>query len=247
MSRFVARVEEKTISEDDVLKFIQEIGPEVAMQFQSEEGIKKIVEEMVNQELLLLDAKDKKLEDEEEFKKVLNATKDNLLKSYAFGKILQEVKISEEEAKDYFEKNKSEFQKETVNASHILVDTLEEADSVLAELKNGVEFGVLARQKSKCPSKEKGGDLGTFAKGQMVKEFEDAAFNMKEGEISKPVKTQFGYHVIKLNSKKKSDEIDFKDVKKDVESELKRIKQQQAYQNKIAELKNKYDAVIYEN
>lgn len=247
MSRFVARVEEKTISEDDVLKFIQEIGPEVAMQFQSKDGIKKIVEEMVNQELLLLDAKARKLEEEDDFKKVLEETKDNLLKSYAFGKIMQEAKVTEAEEKEYFENHKSDFQKETVNASHILVDTLEEAKKVLEELKKGTEFGVLARQKSNCPSKERGGNLGDFQRGAMVKEFDEAVFKMKPGEISEPVKTQFGYHIIKLNSKKNKDEVDFKSVENQVKTEVLRLKQQEIYKNKIDELKNKYDAVIYEN
>jgi len=86
-----------------------------------------------------------------------------------------------------------------VNASHILVKTEQEANVVLYEVTHGKTFEEVAQQKSLCPSKKKGGSLGWFAKGQMVKEFENAAFSMKKGEISKPVKTQFGYHLIKVN------------------------------------------------
>ena len=89
-----------------------------------------------------------------------------------------------------------------VKASHILVSSLEEANKVISELKNGKEFGELARKYSSCPSGKQGGDLGFFSKGQMVKEFEDAAFSLEVGSVSGPVKTQFGYHIIKVTEKK---------------------------------------------
>lgn len=88
----------------------------------------------------------------------------------------------------------------SVRASHILVPSLDKANSMLADLKKGMDFGALARQHSKCPSGEQGGDLGFFSKGQMVKEFETAAFSLKVGEVSVPVKTEFGYHLIKVTA-----------------------------------------------
>lgn len=89
-----------------------------------------------------------------------------------------------------------------VRASHILVDTKEEAQSIEQRLQNGISFEYLAQKYSKCPSSQKGGDLGFFRRGQMVKEFEDAAFNMEPGQVSGPVKTQFGWHLIKVTDKK---------------------------------------------
>ena len=82
-----------------------------------------------------------------------------------------------------------------MRASHILVDTLEQAQSILAEA-NGLNFGSLAQAHSKCPSKARGGDLGDFGPGQMVKPFEDATQSTAVGSISQPVQTQFGYHLI---------------------------------------------------
>ncbi len=85
-----------------------------------------------------------------------------------------------------------------VHALHILVKTEQEAFGALYDINHGKDFGEVAKEKSMCPSAKHGGDLGWFGKGMMVKEFETAAFALKPGELSKPVKTQFGWHVIKV-------------------------------------------------
>lgn len=90
----------------------------------------------------------------------------------------------------------------SVKASHILVDSKQEADSIKLKLNNGESFEALAKKYSKCPSGQNGGDLGYFERGQMVKEFEDAAFALPVGKVSNPVKTQFGWHLIKVYDKK---------------------------------------------
>ena len=84
----------------------------------------------------------------------------------------------------------------SVNAAHILVNSEKDAQNILARLEKGESFEALAKRFSKCPSKSKGGNLGWFVKGDMVPEFENAAFNAKKGEVVGPVKTQFGYHLI---------------------------------------------------
>ena len=86
-----------------------------------------------------------------------------------------------------------------VSASHILVKTESEANVALYDVTHGKSFEDIAKQVSICPSGKKGGSLGWFGRGQMVKEFENAAFSLKKGEISKPVKTQFGWHIIKVD------------------------------------------------
>lgn len=85
-----------------------------------------------------------------------------------------------------------------IRAKHILVKTVEEANEILFDLKHGQNFDEVAKARSLCPSKNKGGDLGWFGRNQMVKEFEEAAFSLPVNELSKPVKTQFGYHIIKV-------------------------------------------------
>jgi len=84
-----------------------------------------------------------------------------------------------------------------VHCAHILVKTEQEAKNILDQLNKGESFSKLAMEKSLCPSKRKGGDLGTFGRGQMVKEFERTAFNLQRGQTSQPVKTEFGWHIIK--------------------------------------------------
>jgi peptidyl-prolyl cis-trans isomerase C len=83
-----------------------------------------------------------------------------------------------------------------VRASHILVKTEDEAKNILNQIKTGSDFAELAKAYSDCPSSRKGGDLGYFCKGQMVKEFENTAFTLQRGQVSDPVRTQFGYHII---------------------------------------------------
>ena len=86
-----------------------------------------------------------------------------------------------------------------VNASHILVKTEEEANVVYYDVTHGKSFEEIAKLKSLCPSKKNGGELGWFGRGQMVKEFETAAFSLGKGQIPRPVKTQFGWHIIRVN------------------------------------------------
>lgn len=91
---------------------------------------------------------------------------------------------------------------EEVRASHILVKTETEANKLLDKINSGKDFGQLAKKHSDCPSGNSGGDLGFFTKGRMVKEFETAAFGMEKDQVSKPIKTQFGYHIIKVTEKR---------------------------------------------
>lgn len=100
------------------------------------------------------------------------------------------------------EQTSTQCQISKVRAAHILVDTKEDADAIKYRIDNGEGFTTMARKYSKCPSGENGGDLGYFERGQMVKEFEDTAFNLPVGKVSNPVHTQFGWHLIKVYDKK---------------------------------------------
>ena len=238
--KLVAIVNGKEISRDDVLKFLNDMDPQMAMQFKSPEGIRRVIDEMVNQELLYFDAKDSNFEEEAEFISGLELAKTVLLKSYAFNKIMQGIEVNEEEVIGYYNSHKADFHNdESAKASHILVDTEAKANDILDEINDGLSFEDAARRYSSCPSKEVGGDLGKFSRGQMVPEF-----SMEVGMISKPVKTKFGYHLIKLVEKYPELESTFEEAKDDIYHEVLRLKQQREYLNKIDELKEKYEVQI---
>ena len=115
---------------------------------------------------------------------------------------MADVDITEEEIQKYYEDNSEMFKsEETASAKHILVDTLEQMQEIKTEITNGMSFEEAAQKYSKCPSAAQGGSLGSFTRGRMVPEFEKAAFELEVGEISEPVKTQFGYHLIQLDEK----------------------------------------------
>ncbi|HYY36585.1 MAG TPA: peptidylprolyl isomerase, partial [Xanthobacteraceae bacterium] len=111
---------------------------------------------------------------------------------------------------------------EEVRARHILVQSEDEAKAILEQLKKGADFATLAKEKSKDPGAAEGGDLGYFTKDQMVPEFADVAFKMYPGQLSNPVKTQFGWHVIKLEDKRTKQPPEFERVKDQIEAYLAR-------------------------
>jgi len=133
-----------------------------------------------------------------------------------------EVKVTDEDVKKYFEENKASFDTpEEVKASHILVATKEEAEDILKQLKNGADFAKLAKEKSTDPgSKDQGGDLGYFPRGKMYQEFEDAAFKLKDGELSGVVKTDAGYHIIKKTGYKAAHAATLDEKKADIKEQL---------------------------
>ncbi|MBU5426340.1 peptidylprolyl isomerase [Tissierella pigra] len=240
--KVLAVVNEKEITEDTVLKFLNDLGPQMAMQFQSPEGMKRVVDELINQEVMYLDAKESKLDSDENFIKELERVKEGLLKQYALNQLLSGISVTEGEALEFYNENKENFKKpETVVASHILVEEEEKAKEIIKEIENGMSFEDAAKNYSTCPSKAQGGNLGEFGRGQMVPEFEDAAFNMEVDSISEPVKTQFGYHIIKLINKNAEGLSSFDEIKDQVTQQVLGTKQQQAYINKTNELKQKYE------
>jgi foldase protein PrsA len=133
-----------------------------------------------------------------------------------------QVKVTDEDIKTYYTQNKATFnQEEEVRASHILVATKEEADAIVQQLKDGADFATLAKEKSSdTGSKDKGGDLDFFKKADMVAEFSDAAFKLKVGETSGAVKTEYGYHVIKVTDRKEAKEYTLDEKKDEIKKTL---------------------------
>lgn len=193
----------------------------------------------------------------EEFNEVLKANKitltqlkDDIKRQLMIKYILEEavskINITDDNLIEYYNKNQeSFFEPEKVHARHILVETEEEAKNIIYQLKEGIiDFAELAKEKSICPSAEKGGDLGFFARGQMVKEFEDAAFSLKPGEISEIVKTEFGYHIIKCEEKKEEHSPSFEEVKDQINNTLSYQRENEETLALISKLKAEANIVI---
>lgn len=214
--------------------------------FNSEEGLHILADEMINQEILLKNAYDEALDKEKEFVDQLELVKNDMLKNYAMHKIFESVKLDEKEVEKYYEANK-----ETLNppvlyeASHILVNDLSEAEKIKAEIDKGLEFAEAAKKFSIDPSKANGGSLGKFPKGVMVKEFQDGLDSLEIGEVSKPVKSQFGYHLIKLQNKENVDTPSFDKIKDQVYQRLLMVKRQEAYLNKLQKIKKDMEVKKY--
>ena len=240
--KILAMVSGMPITEGDVDKFIAGLGQR-GMSFNNPQGRKRVLEQLINSKLLLLDAQRNLYEAEAAFRAQLAALKEELLVNYAVEKTISKVNVTEEDVKKYYEENKAQFvAPESVNAAHILVDTEERANEILADINAGkITFEDAAREYSSCPSKANGGNLGDFGRGQMVPEFDTAVFEMAEGEIScAPVKTQFGYHLIKLNSKTTESVMDFETIHDELYNTLINEKRHSAYESKINQLKIVY-------
>ncbi len=244
--KVLATVGEKEITNLDVEGILGGLDPYQASHFNSEQGKKQILEDLVNQELLYIEAKENNLDQDEEFKAELERVKENMLKQYAMNKVLTSVTLTEEEKEAFFEANKARFIKpDTASAKHILVDTEENANDILNKINAGeITFEAAATEHSSCPSKDAGGDLGTFERGQMVPEFDEAVFTMDKGSITGPVKTQFGYHLIKLEDRQEGGQSEYAEVRNEIEKALTYQKQSEAYTNKYNDLKSKYNNIV---
>jgi peptidyl-prolyl cis-trans isomerase C len=242
-NKVLAKVNGKEITKFDVDQFMNSLGQERAAQFNNEQGRKKLLDELVNQNLFLADAVDSKIEETAEFQNEMARMKEVILTQVNVNTTMKGIGIVETEIEEYFNANKSKYDlPDSTNTSHILVDSEDLINDIHAKLmKNEIEFTDAAKEHSKCPSNQKGGELGMFPRGQMVPEYEAVAFDMEIGEVSKPVKTQFGYHIIKLNAKEEAIEAKFEDVKTQVANELRSQKQNEAYFNKLQGLREKYN------
>ena len=240
MSDVLVKIGKDQLTREDLNEFLASMPPEYAQQLASL-GEEVMIEEMINQRLLYVDAKDKGLEDSPAFKAEMEKLSKEVLKGMAINEVLQAAEPTEEEAKSYYEENKERFSEpEKVAASHILVDTEEKAKEIKEKLDAGENFSELAQEHSNCPSKENGGALGLFERGRMVPEFEEAAFTLAVGEISEPVKTQFGYHIIQVDNKQPAASKSFEAALPELMQQLRRDKQQKLYSDYMEKLREKY-------
>ena len=240
MSKIYAKVAGVEITRETLDELIQSMPQQYAQQLQ-QAGDDALVEEAINQELFLLDAKEQNLEETPIYQAEMKRLQKQLLRGVAINSVLENVTASEEEIKAYYDEQGHEFMaEEEISASHILVEDEATANDVKRRLDDVEDFADVARELSTCPSNENGGNLGHFTRGRMVPEFEEAAFALELDEVSKPVKTQFGYHIIKLDHRHEARKQELEEVKDQIGQNLRNFKQQEAYTEYLDQLKAKY-------
>ena len=236
--KVLATVGGMPITDTDVEQFLMALGQR-ADAYRNPEGRAAILEELIARKLFLMEATRNLYEAEPAFKAQLKQAKESLLTGYAIEKALSSITVKEEEIVKFYEENREMMAGgDKVSASHILVADEAEAARIREEIVSGkTTFEEAAKQNSTCPSGAEGGALGEFGRGQMVPEFENACYTMEVGEISAPVKTQFGYHIIRLDDKKKAEAPALDVVRESIRGKLLQDKQQAAYQSKVNQLK----------
>ncbi|MDP4090901.1 MAG: peptidylprolyl isomerase [Bacillota bacterium] len=240
-NRVLAVVNGREITDADIYNTVARFPRERQQHFSTEEGRRQVLEQVIGFELIHNHALKEGMDKDEQYNIQVENAKKEILTQYAINKVLSDVEVSEAEAVGFYFSNKEAFLEEaSVSARHILVDSLEQAEEVSAKLKGGMDFSEAAAEYSTCPSKSRGGDLGQFTRGRMVPEFEEAAFNLEVGEVSEPVQTQFGYHIILVDSKTEAKEKAYEEVKPMIMNELISQKQGQLYNNLVGELKKEY-------
>jgi len=232
----VAKVGDTEITEADLAFAAKDLGQEL-QRFPPAQWRKLLFDIVVDMKLMSQAAREEGLDKDPDFQKQLAFIELRALRNaYLAQKINSEV--TEAELQAAYDKHFADFEgPEELNARHILVKEKAEAEAVIKELDGGADFAELAREKSTGPSGPNGGSLGYFTKGQMVPEFEQAALALETGSYtSEPVQTQFGWHVIKLEDKRRQEKPELAAVADGLRQQLMR----ERYDAKMAELKDQY-------
>ena len=229
----LAKVNGSEIRQSDVALAEEELGPSLA---QMDPASKKenVLAFLIDMKIVAKAAEAKKIEDRDDFKARLAFTRNRLLMDNLLSVEGKAATTDEAMKKVYEDASKQIAGEQEVHARHILVETEDEAKAIEDELKKGADFAELAKKKSKDPGASDGGDLGFFTKDQMVPEFSKVAFSLEPGKISDPVKSQFGWHIIKVEEKRNRKPPDFEQVKAQIETYVTR-KAQADYVAKLRE------------
>lgn len=234
-SKSVAAVNGKKISQAEYKKFLQQ----VTAQTKGKPGSvnrQVILDELINREVLLQEAKKKNLHKDKKVVEILKQQKNNLLIQTVISKSPAAKEVTDKEMKAVYDKQIGSADPKEYKARHILVKTEDEAKKLITKLNDGASFEETAKEKSTGPSGKNGGDLGWFSAAQMVPAFSQATAKLKKGTHSqKPVKTQFGFHIIKLEDSRKRELPKFDAVK----DQIRTLIQKQRIQEYIVKLRSK--------
>src|SRR6202012_5304901 len=215
--KVLAKVNGSEIRQSDVAMAEEELGPSLG-QMDPATKDENVLSFLIDMKVVSKAAEDEKIADGDEFKKRLAFARNRLLMDSLLATKGKAATTDDAMKKVYEDAAKQISGEQEVHARHILVETEDEAKAIKAELDKGADFAELAKKKSKDPGASDGGDLGFFTKEQMVPEFSAVAFALEPGKISDPVKSQFGWHIIKVEEKRNRKPPDFDQVKSQIET-----------------------------
>ncbi len=241
-NKVLAVVGDVEITQEDLNAFLTGLPKEQQMYAANEQFQKQCLEQLISINLFAKMGEDLKLEQTEAYAKIMKSARVEVLAQLAVSEVMKDIKVEDDEVKGYYEANQKQFVKGgTVSAKHILVAEEDACKEILVAIENGEKtFEEAAKESSTCPSGQQGGSLGEFGKGQMVKEFEEAAFAAEIGQVVGPVKTQFGYHLIKVEKKTEEKVSAYEEVEAMIRKNLMQQKQNDAYMKTMSELRTKY-------
>ena len=230
------------ITQADLETYLQGVPREQQAYASNPAFREQFLQQLVSLYLFAKKGEEDKLAETEEFQKVMANARREVLAQFAMRDVLKTVEVSQDEMEVFYNENQAQFKKgETVTAKHILVETEEKCNEILATITSGEKtFEDAAKEFSTCPSGQRGGDLGAFGRGQMVPEFEQAAFDAETGQVIGPVKTQFGCHLIKVEAKNEAEVATFDEVKETICQNLMQQKQNKVYTETLKDLETKY-------
>src|SRR5471030_3398589 len=213
----LAKVNGAEIRQSDMALAEEELGPSLA-QMDPATKQENVLSFLIDMKIVAKAAEAKKIEDRDDFKARLAFTRNRLLMDNLLAVEGKAATTDEAMKKVYDDAAKQITGEMEVHARHILVETEDQAKKIEEELKKGADFAELAKKESKDPGASDGGDLGFFTKDQMVPEFSAVAFTLEPGKVSDPVKSQFGWHIIKVEEKRERKPPAFDQVKPQVEA-----------------------------
>lgn len=208
----------------------------------------KFLDDIIMEELLYAEALKANIDKDAETQEVIAEAKRKILVSRLIqDRVNDKISVTDEVLKRHYDEHSEDFMlPERWRASHILVNSIEEAKEIKEKLNQGISFEMLAKEHSKDASAKQGGDIGYFSKGQLVPEFEEACLSLEEGEISDAVKTQFGYHVIKLTGRKSPEVQEFPAIKELIKKELEGNQRKQLFEDLMDILRKDAKIIINE-
>jgi peptidyl-prolyl cis-trans isomerase C len=214
----IARVGDEPITRGDVEQILSQIPMQYRPRYSTPEGRRELVDAIVGMKMFAWEARRRGIPEQPDVKIKIDYMIDQILARALEEELRDNVSVEDKDIEKYYSENRENYVTPAmVKARHILVDTEEEALGILEKITSGADFAELAREKSKCPSADKGGDLGWFEKGKMDPAFEKAAFDLKKGEVSGVVKSSFGYHIIKVENTKTAKTKTLDQAKKSIE------------------------------